>query len=146
MSDTDKLVQAVNLLVSRNNFISHLGLELLELSPQRAVGRVLLHEKLLNPYGTMHGGCLYALADTVGGTLANMNGKLVTTTNGNMSYLAPATSTEYVYCEASLIRCGQHLVTVDIQIKGDEGQLFDIATFTFFRTDNSTTDVLKEVQ
>lgn len=144
MTNTNELKEAVNKLLSKNNFISYLDLEIIELGPDRTVGRVPFSEKLLNPYGTMHGGCLYALADTVGGTLANMNGKLVTTTNGNMSYLNPAANTRYVYCEANLVRCGQHLVTVDIQIKGDDNQLFDVATFTFFRTDYDTTRILKE--
>lgn len=143
MSD-NKLTQAVKELVARNNFISYLGLELIELGPNKTVGRVPFSEKLINPYGTMHGGCLYALADTVGGTLANMNGRLVTTTNGNMSYLEPAINTKYVYCEATMVRCGKHLVTVDIQIKGDEGQIFDVATFTFFRSDTNAEDILKE--
>ena len=139
MTELEARKEAMLAFLKKNTFISYFDLEIVELGPDKTVGRIPFAEKLLNPYGTAHGGCLYAIADTVGGTLANMNGRLVTTVNGSMNYLEPACDTEYIYCEAKLVRCGKHLITVDIVLHGDDGKVFDTAAFTYFRSEQELT-------
>ena len=39
-----------------NEFINHLGLEMIEESSKYAKGRIPVKAELLNPFGTMHGG------------------------------------------------------------------------------------------
>ena len=46
-----------------NEFINHLGLEMIEESSKYAKGRIPVKEELLNPFGTMHGGVLYSTND-----------------------------------------------------------------------------------
>ena len=89
--------------------------------------------KYCNPGGSMHGGCLYSLADTVAGTLAYFKGFDVTTVEGSMNFLEPAINTEYIYCTAKLKRRGKHLVTCDVEITNDAGKLLDCGIYTFFR-------------
>lgn len=130
----EELVKAAKGFLKESPFINFLEIELLELTDTSAKGRMPFKKAFHNPYGTMHGGCLYALADTVAGTLANMSGKVVTTVEGNLHYLEPGWKTEYIYCEATLIRSGKHLVTVNADIKDDKGKILDCGYFTFFKT------------
>ena len=55
-------------------FPGHLGIEILELSPERAVGRMAVDERHLHPGKYVHGGVWVAFADTVAawGTMSNL--------------------------------------------------------------------------
>lgn len=120
-------------ILDRSEYIRMLGIKILELDGNHAKGQMPFDGRYLNPAGTMHGGCLYSLADTVAGTLAEYAGCDVTTVEGGMNFLEAAADTEYVYCIAQMKRCGKHLVTVEATITNDEGRLLDCGLFTFFR-------------
>ena len=130
----NEIITAAKELLEKSPFIQSLNVELLDLTDSFAKGRMPFNKNYENPYGTMHGGCLYALADTIGGTLANASGKMVTTVDGNLKFLEPAYKTEYIYCEATLIRSGKHLITINVDIKDDSDKLLDCGYFTFYKT------------
>ncbi len=120
-------------ILGKSEFIKYLEIEILELDEDHAKGRMPFAERYCNPFGTMHGGCLYSLADTVTGVLANSVGGDVNTIEGNLSFLEAAHNTEYVYCYAHLKRCGTHIINVNVDITNDSGKLLDCGNFTFFR-------------
>ena len=131
MSD---MAQRAAELLKNSEFISFLKIELTELDDKHARGRMPFDAKYKNPYGSMHGGSLYSLADTIAGTLANMSGNAVTTIEGSLHFLAPAIDTEYIYCDARLKRGGAHLITVEVDITDDMGKLLDCGCYTFYKT------------
>ncbi|MBO4846521.1 MAG: PaaI family thioesterase [Lachnospiraceae bacterium] len=133
--DNNNIKNAVVAFLEQSDYIRMLDIELLELDNEHAKGRMPFAKKLTNPYGTMHGGSLYSLADTIAGTLANMSGYAVTTIEGNLHFLEPAHKTTYIYCEAKLKRGGSHIITVDVELTDDNGKLLDCGCYTFFRTD-----------
>ena len=57
-------------MVQDNEYMKMLGIELLEVDEGYANGRIYIEDKLLNPNKTVHGGCLYSLADIIAGTLS----------------------------------------------------------------------------
>ncbi len=115
-----------------NEFINHLGLEMIEESSKYAKGRIPVKEELLNPFGTMHGGVLYSLADIVAGIAAQASGNRCVTLSGSLNFLLPGTDTKYIYCEAFLERMGKHTAVYRVEIKDDEGKLLDTGSFTYF--------------
>jgi uncharacterized protein (TIGR00369 family) len=58
----------------RGSFPGELGLELIEIEVDRAIGRLLVDRRHLHPGGYVHGGVWVALADTVAawGTMRNL--------------------------------------------------------------------------
>ncbi len=128
-----KTIDKYNEVLGSGGFIKLLGIEILELSETGAKGRMPFDAKYCNPGGSMHGGCLYSLADTVAGTLAYSKGFDVTTVDGSMHFLEPAVNTEYIYCTANIKRRGKHLVTCDVEITNDSGDLLDCGIYTFFK-------------
>lgn len=119
--------------MSKSGFINNLDLEFTQMDENVVIGRIPFATKFLNPYGTMHGGLLYALADTVAGSLACLCGRMCTTVDGHLTYLRPAADTEYVYCKATLIRSGMHLAYVRVEIYGDDGTLYDDGDFNYYK-------------
>ncbi len=129
-------MEKIRKILDESEFIKMLGIEISELDDDHALGRMPFKSLYLNPYGSMHGGCLYSLADTVAGSLANSMGGNVMTVEGKLSFLEAAWDTQYVYCLARLRRCGSHLINVDVDITDDNKKLLDCGNFTFFRIEN----------
>ncbi len=137
----DRLAQILRERISENLFVRHLGIEFLELAEGYARARMPYKAELLNPYGFIHGGCLYSLADIVAGNAACMSGRYATTVSGIMNYLEPAVSSEFVYCEAGKLRVGAHLAVFEVRIWDERGKLLDSGEFTFFLSDQKVLSV-----
>lgn len=136
MASFDELKAAMTKVLLEDEFSRYLGFEIVEFEEKYIKAKVPFDEKLRNNYGSFHGGVLYSLADILAGTVACMTGKFCTTVEGNMNYLEPAVSKEYIYCEAKRVRAGSHLVVVKVKIKNDSGKLLDDGSFTFYRSNN----------
>lgn len=128
--------QMMRKVIKENLYMQFLGVELLELREGYSLARMKYKKELLNPYGMIHGGSLYSLADIVAGIAACMGGHYVTTVSGSMNFLLPADETEYVYCEARQLRMGRHLAVFDVKLKDDRENVLDSGEFTYFITEH----------
>lgn len=126
--------QIMRKMVSENAYMRFLGIEILDLKQEYALARMKYKKELTNPYGMLHGGSLYSLADIVAGTAACMSGHYVTTVTGNLNFMLPAEGTEYIYCEAIRLRMGKHLAVFGVKLKDDRDRLLDSGEFTFYVT------------
>lgn len=95
-------------------------------------GRLQVTDKVLNPYGSVHGGCLYSLADITAGLAACTYGVYSSTIDGTMEYILPAIDTRYIICEAKEIRQGMHVSQYEAFLYDDKEQLVDKAVFSFY--------------
>ncbi len=120
-------------ITETNPFSKLLEMELLEIAEGYAKGRVPLKREFTNVYGGMHGGCSYALADTLAGVAAATYGYYNTTVNGTMNYLLPIRDTEYVYCEARAVRQGGSVGVYETVISNDTGDILSTGSFTYYR-------------
>ncbi len=120
-------------MLDASEFIKYLKVELIELDRDHAKGQMPFDTRYGNPYGSMHGGCIYALADTIAGTLADNAGCDVTTVEGGMNFLEPVINTKYVYCTAKMKRAGRRLVVVEAEITNDKDDLLGCGMFTYFK-------------
>ncbi len=130
--EKDPLAEAMRKTVEKDLYMQFLGIEVLELREGYALARMRYKKELANPYGMFHGGSLYSMADIVAGLSACMSGHYVTTVSGNLNFLLPAKETEYVFCEAVLLRQGKHLIVFEVKLKDEGGRLLDSGEFTYF--------------
>lgn len=128
--------QIMRKVIEENFYMQFLGVELLKLQEGYSLARMKNRKELQNPYGMLHGGSLYSLADIVAGTAACMGGCYVTTVSGIMNFLLPADQTEYIYCEAKQLRMGRHLAVFEVKLKDDKEKVLDSGEFTFFVTEH----------
>ena len=49
-----------------------------------------------------------------------------------MNYLLPGVNTEYIYCEAKVVRQGMHLAVYDVEITDESGKVCQTGTFTIY--------------
>lgn len=126
-------------MAAENAYMQFLGIEFLEIKQGYGFARMKFKDELTNPYGMLHGGSLYSMADIVAGTAACMDGHYVTTVNGTLNFMMPAKETEYIYCEAVQLRRGKHLAVFEVKLKDDKDRLLDSGEFTFYVTEQQVT-------
>ena len=126
--------QKLNRLLEKNPFAQLLGMELLEVREGYAYGRMRMDEHFTNIYGGMHGGCAYALADTLAGLAASTYGNYVTTIDGKMNYLEAVKDTGYVYGEAEVQRQGGRIGVYTVKLMDENQKVLVTADFTYYRT------------
>lgn len=127
-----RLLEEYTKVVEKNPFAAQIGIEILDIYKGYVRVRVKKRMDLENIYGDLHGGCLYTIADNMAGVAAGTYGYYVTTVNGSIQYLKAARNTEYIYCEAKVIKAGKTISVVQVEITDEKDTLLNTAEFTYF--------------
>lgn len=114
------------------NFISLVGIDFTEASLGYCKGELAVRDDLANPYGMVHGGCIFTLADTIGGSAALTHGKPIVTVDSNIHYLAPAVNTTKLIAEAREIKYGSKIAVYEVNIMNDQEDLLATSTMSYF--------------
>lgn len=113
-------------------FIHEIGLEMPEIREGYARGELRLRPVHANPIGSTHGGVIFAMADTIGGTAATSRGRMVTTLSGNINFLSPAMNCERLTGESREIKVGRKTCVYEVTITDEKGRVIAVATMTYF--------------
>lgn len=111
--DYDKLKDARN---AGGNFSAFLGMETTKIERGYAEGHLKIKNEYLNPYGIVHGGVLFSLMDTIGGSCAISLGNKVVTVDASIQYLNAAANTTDLYAYAKALKEGRRLQYVEVKI------------------------------
>ncbi|MBK8316267.1 MAG: PaaI family thioesterase [Acidobacteria bacterium] len=114
-------------------FPKMLGLEIIESEPGRALIRLPFTEDLLQLHGQIHGGALFALADTASGRAANLalgQGFRCVTLEMKINYIS-AVNNQSCLAEARVIHQGRTSLVVESEIKTESGKLVAKTLATF---------------
>ncbi len=117
---------------NEQGFIHLLGMRITEISQGCCKGEISMKPEILNPQGIVHGGCTFALADTIGGSAALTHGKNVVTVDSTIHYLAPVCNTQKLIAEAREIKYGSRIAVYEVNIFKDDGTLVAISTHSYF--------------
>lgn len=98
-------------LEENNSFLTWIGSEVKEVSPERAVVRLPYHENIGNGVGVVHGGVTATVMDAAGTLclrphLENPYEDTTATINLNANYLEAADTEEEVVATAEVVRAG----------------------------------------
>src|SRR5512144_3038480 len=102
-----------------------LDIRLTEIGERHAVMEVEVAEKHGNYFGGAHGGLIATLVDTVCFFPRPLlpSGRLVTTTNLNVSYVRPAMVGERLTARSELLHLGRRTASLSVQVVNGEGLL-----------------------
>jgi len=109
----------------RRGFADLVGLEIEAIDAGYSRGTLDVEERLLNPYGGLHGAALYALADTgMGAALVEVleEGERMATIEIKISYLRPVTEGT-VTCETTMLNRGQSVAYLESDLENDGRQV-----------------------
>ncbi|WP_082764066.1 PaaI family thioesterase [Frondihabitans sp. PAMC 28766] len=113
-----------------------MGIEILELSAERAVGRMPV-EGNTQPFGILHGGAHVVLAESLGSMAASMAagpGRMAMGIELNASH-SRAVTTGYVTGTCTAIHIGRTLATHEVVLTDDAGRRLSTVRITNFLRD-----------
>lgn len=116
-----------------NRFCDLIGLHFTEMEKGFCRTELMITDFHLNPYGTLHGGVVYSLADTgMGGALSTLleDDEQCATIEIKINYLKSMRSGRLV-CETRVIHKGKNIAFLESVVKNPEDKLVATATGTF---------------
>ncbi|MEW9078211.1 PaaI family thioesterase [Terrisporobacter glycolicus] len=113
-------------------FAKEIGIKITSISKGYAKGEIDINKSHLNPGKSVHGGCIFTLADTVGGTAAWTRGNYVVTTSSNITYLNPAIESEKLIAIAKEIKFGKKILVYEVDIWDDSERLIAKVTNSYY--------------
>lgn len=110
-----------------------LGLHLVEAEHGQAIITMTVQPEYLNPAGLVHGGVLFALADSAGANAAVSYGNQVVTVNSEIKYMRPALgSTKTLTGTAREIKHGRTISFYEVSITADDDTEVARVSLTYF--------------
>ena len=126
--------------LERNAFMLHNHIEMVSVDADPAHFRLEIQPESCNPFGLIHGGAIYTLADNATGTAAYSDGRLYVTQNSALHFLRNQAQGT-VYATAWVRHRGNSTVLTAVDITGEDGRLLATGEFTFFCVDK---DLMKQ--
>lgn len=136
---TEQIRQNTEQRMRKNAFMLHNHIELESVERDRAVFRQDIRPESCNPYGMVHGGAIYTLADNATGTAAHSDGRYYVTQTSALHFLRNQ-SRGTVRATAWVRHRGKSTVLTSVDITGEDGKLLATGEFTFFCVDKSLMD------
>ena len=115
-----------------NKFAAYLGIHTTEMKPGYAKGEMVVAKHFENAIQSIHGGCLFTLADTIGGAAAASRGNRMTTVSGDFHFLSPAIEVKKLIAVATEQKYGKTLSVFNVDIFNEKEKLLAKGTFTFY--------------
>jgi acyl-CoA thioesterase len=104
---------------STEGLIPHLGLEIVERSEGRSLGRITIGPEHMNPHGVVHGAVQYAMADSGMGAATYtvlQEGESCATIEVKIVYLAPARE-GVMECETRLVQRSRTIAVLESDVR-----------------------------
>ena len=130
----DKLEEQTKERLQRNAFMIHNHIELESVEPDRAAFRLNIQPDSKNPYGLVHGGAIYTLADNATGSAVHTDGRFYVTQTSALHFLRNQ-SEGVVRADAKVRHRGRTTCLVNVDILGEGGKLLATGEFTYFCID-----------
>lgn len=119
----------------RNNFpgfTKEMGMEVTHVAEGYARMEMEIDERCVNPIGTVHGGVIFALADTAGGVAATSRGSIVTTVSGDINYLNAAIGVKKLVATTRELKAGKNVLVYDVTISDETERVIAEARMTYY--------------
>jgi uncharacterized protein (TIGR00369 family) len=120
-------------VVKTTPYLQLLGIELIEITAEKAVMSLAMKEKLRQPYGLLHGGATASLIDTAMAfaVIAAIGTEdKATTVDLTVQYLRPHTEGK-VFCTAKVTRAGKRLLFLSAEVVNEQDKLIATALSTY---------------
>ena len=104
-----------------NGFIKNNNYEIINADEKECIIEGNITDTSLNPFGIVHGGYIFGLADSTAGLLVNLFGKAVTT-NSSVNYLNKASGSKLI-AKAKFLKRGKRVATCECIIYDEENKV-----------------------
>lgn len=115
-------------------FTKEMGMKVAEVSEGYARVEMEINSRCINPIGSVHGGVIFAIADTAGGVAATSRGSFVTTVSGNISYLNAAMQgrARRLVATTRELKAGKMIFVYDVTVTDQDGTVIAETQMTYY--------------
>lgn len=117
-------------LAPNNAYGRYNGVELVDIEKDRAVMKTTVTPDMLNPFGIVHGGLYFTLADCTTGAAVHTDGRKHVTLSSNFNF-CKSVSEGVLLATAEVYKRGSSITLSRVRVEC-EGQLLAEGTFTYF--------------
>ena len=121
-------------LMRGNAFMFHNYIEMESAERDKAVFKLVIRPESKNPYGIVHGGAIYTMADNAAGAVAHSDGRYYVTQTSSLHFLRNQAE-GVVRAEARIRHRGKSTCLVDVDITGEGNILLATGQYTYFCVD-----------
>lgn len=111
-------------------FIQNNHYQLVDVQQESCTMEGIVSDTSMNPYGMIHGGYLFGLADTAAGLLARVGGRRAVTLDSRIDYLHPG-SGEKIKAVVHKIKDGKRIVVFDVSLYNQKEVMVAKATINY---------------
>ncbi|HJQ19664.1 MAG TPA: hydroxyphenylacetyl-CoA thioesterase PaaI [Gemmatimonadaceae bacterium] len=135
MTGTQALAErVVRAMIARDEFSRWLGIEVIEIAPQRSTVRMTVRQEMVNGFGVSHGGIVYSLADSALAFAANTNGNVTVAIENSISYPQPVNVNDQLTAVAEEESFTNRLGYYRVSVRNQNDLLVAIFRGTVYRT------------
>ena len=122
----------IKAFLDRDKFARFVGIDLVDVSPGRAVARMTIQDHHRNGVGTVQGGAIVTLADLTFAAAANSCGTVAVAINITVSFLNPGLS-GVLTATAEEVSASSRLATYLVHVRDDAGKIVALFQGTVYR-------------
>lgn len=134
MSDEELLTYGKKYMESVGGFIQKNHYSLVDVKKDFCIMEATITEDSLNPYGMVHGGFLFGLADTAAGVAARSSGKKAVTLSSHIEYLHACGGSK-IKAVVEAVKVGKKVSVYEVFLYDDKEVLVAKATVDYFYID-----------
>lgn len=117
-----------------NAFALYNGIRSKATGPNQGEAVLEIGPDSLNPYGLLHGGAYYTLADCASGCACRADGRRYVTLHGGLNFIR-STKSGTVTARAEIRHRGRSTCQISVNITDQQGTLLATGEYTFFCID-----------
>jgi len=133
----DELYAVFKEKMQENAFMVHNHMEIELVERDRAVFRLTVHPDSKNPFGIVHGGAFFALADNAAGVAAATIGYPYVTQQATLHFLKNV-SEGVIRADARIRHRGSATCLVTVDMTSEDGTLLATGELSFFKAPSSS--------
>ena len=139
-----EFIEALKMFFKADKYVEMSGIEIVEITDEKAVVAADVHERHFNANGCVQGGMLYTIADFAFAVLSNYLHPNTVTQNGQITYLRPAFTKRLTATAIETQRVG-HCTVSEVIVRGETGETLCVCHFNGFVKDVSKEEFVRKI-
>jgi acyl-CoA thioesterase len=126
--------EVLKIMLKRDRFTEWLGLQVIEIREGYCKLQYRVNEEMMNGFSSIHGGVLFAAADSAFAFACNSYGMITLALDVSISFTKPAKTGELLKVEAVEVFLGNKIGIYDIRTTNENAELVALFKGTAYRT------------
>ncbi len=126
--------EVLKTMLNKDAFSHWLGLEIDAITEGGCHLHFTVKPEMLNGFGTIHGGAIFAAADSAFAFACNSHGRLAVALDVSITFTKSASAGEILFVEAKEIHLGNKTSVYEVKTTNENGDLIALFKGTAYRT------------